>query len=396
MHNIDEKLIEQIRNYHKKCMAVSDFLTDNPEIGGNEIKGAAYIMDFLKEEGYVVTTPYPNVPNSFLAVPQNRLNDTGSRAVFLCEYDALQDIGHACGHSLSCGVSLLGALALNAAYPELPIRIDIMGTPGEESPSYKVILAETGAFDGYEFAAMAHMFGGSNVTCFNTLAVSDLRLTFHGRSSHASYAPEQGINALNAARVFMDAMDMWRQHLPSDCQIHGIVQEGGIFPSIVPDRVVLDYWFRAEFPRHLRDLEEKALNCAQGAALCTGTTFTSESIALPTKPLFSTQIAKTLIGEIFEAMGDSYEDGGKAYGSTDMGDVNLHIPTIHPLVDIAGGVNVPLHDPRFAKLLKTKDGYKGLYRGALLIASFTLQMAFDSELLDTFKQQHREMLAQRI
>jgi len=238
-----------------------------------------------------------------------------------------------------------------------------MGTPGEESPSYKVTLAKDGAFDGYEFAAMAHMCGGKNVTCFNTLAVSDIRFTFKGRSSHASSAPEEGLNALNAVRIFMDAMDMWRQHLPSDCQIHGIVQDGGIFPSVVPEKAVLNYWFRAEFLKNHRDLEEKACKCAQGAALCTGTTVTWESISLPTKPLFSTQIAKTFIGEIFEAMGDSFIEAEKAYGSTDVGDVNLHIPAIHPMIDIAGGERIVLHDPLFTKQLKTENGYRGMCHG---------------------------------
>jgi len=395
MYKIDENLSRQIQNYRERCKSVSDFLTDNPETGGNEVKGATYIKNFLKAEGYIVTTPYPEVPNSFLAVPQNRQNDVGPRIVFLCEYDALKDIGHACGHSLSCGASLLGALALNAAYPELPVRIDIMGTPGEESPSYKVTLAKDGAFDGYEFAAMAHMCGGKNVTCFNTLAVSDIRFTFKGRSSHASSAPEEGLNALNAARIFMDAMDMWRQHLPSDCQIHGIVQDGGIFPSVVPEKAVLDYWFRAEFLKNHRDLEEKACKCAQGAALCTGTTVTWESISLPTKPLFSTQIAKTFIGEIFEAMGDSFIEAEKAYGSTDVGDVNLHIPAIHPMIDIAGGERIVLHDPLFTKQLKTENGYRGMCHGALLLASFAREMALDPEMLVELKEQHKQMLSER-
>ncbi|SHD77679.1 hypothetical protein [Schnuerera ultunensis] len=112
----------------------------------------------LIEEGYEITTPHFGVEQSFLAVKTGMKDKNYPKAVIMCEYDALPGIGHACGHSVSCGVSLLAALALNGAYQDLPFRIDIMGTPAEEYPGGKVFLIDAGAFEGYEFAVMALYF----------------------------------------------------------------------------------------------------------------------------------------------------------------------------------------------------------------------------------------------
>ncbi len=110
MYKLDEKIVERIEYYYERCKDVADYLTDNPETGGNEEKAVKYITDFLKEEGYEITDLLCEVDHSFLAVKNNRMKEDRPRAVIMCEYDALPDVGHACGHSMSCGASLLAAL----------------------------------------------------------------------------------------------------------------------------------------------------------------------------------------------------------------------------------------------------------------------------------------------
>lgn len=388
MYRLDEKILEKINLYYDRCKKIADYLTDHPEVSGTEEKAVRAITSLLKEEGYGVTAPYLDVKHSFLAVKKELKDKAYLKAVILCEYDALPDIGHACGHSISCAVSLLAALAFSSAYPEIPLRIDIMGTPAEEFPGGKIFLAEAGAFDDYEFAAMAHMFH-VNSPNFNVLACTDRYITFKGKNSHASASPCDGLNALNGARIFMDAMDMWRQHLPATSQIHGIIEKGGELPSIVPDHVELNYYFRAKNTKDLDDLLEKTEEAVKGAALCTGTEFEMVQRYPTYADLYSGALSLEVIKEIFSAMGKEAVTFDAPQGSTDAGNVDQLIPVFHPLISATGGKYIALHDPEFAKQMKSEAGYKGLYNGGVLVASLLHRLSTEEGLLKEIQADHR-------
>ncbi len=387
MYFLNERITKNIDKHFEACKEIADYLTDNPETGGNEKKASFRITSFLKEKGYRIKMPIENIPYSFLANKYSK-EDTRPKIAIMCEYDALPDIGHACGHSLSCGSSLLAALALEEFFNELPFRIDVVGTPAEEYPGGKVFLSEKGFFDDYEFAIMAHMFY-KNSPVFKVLACSDRYITFKGKNSHASANPCDGINALNAARIFMDSIDLWRQHIPSTSQIHGIIESGGELPSIVPDRIELNYYFRAKNMVELEDLVEKADKCAKGAALCTGTTYDIKQRYPTYSDIYLNPIAMKTVEEIFYAMGEKSIVFENPQGSTDAGNVDQVIPVFHPLVEITDGEEVPLHDAKFERLMKSNSGYKGMYNGGVLIASIILRMATEPELLKEIQLTHK-------
>jgi len=383
------ELVEQKIDVHfDKCREAADYLTDHPEIGGEEKGSCAYLVSFLRNQGYEVQTPYAGMPHSFLAVPEAKKQVT-RRAVFLCEYDALPEVGHACGHSVSCGASILAGLAINEAFSDRSVRIDIMGTPAEENLGGKVVIAENGGFDGYAYAAMAHM-NNEDCTCFRVLASNDRYITFRGKASHASAAPEIGLNALNAARLFMDAMDMWRQHIPRDCQFHGIVAEGGEAPNIVPDKVVLDYYFRAATMENLALVNEKARICAEGAAHATDTVVTMEQRYPDYGEIFSNEYRDMFMRRIFEKTGRRSAVPKEPKGSSDGGNVDMRIPIFHPMVDITNGrKEIPLHDRAFAALLKTAEAYRGMKDGARILCRIADELEMNPEVEAQIQKDHK-------
>ena len=193
---VQEAIRDQVEKYFDKVRTLADHLTEHPEISGEEKESCAYITDFLKELGYEITAPYAGMPHSFLAVDREKRDFKGPKAAFICEYDALPEVGHACGHSYSCAISILGALALREAYHDLPMRIDLIGTPGEEFVGGKCYMTENGGFDGYEYAAMVHL-NNEDVTYFQVLASNDRYFTFHGKAAHASACPEEGLSLIH-------------------------------------------------------------------------------------------------------------------------------------------------------------------------------------------------------
>lgn len=384
-----EYLQNFITKYYEKSKMLADYLTTHPELSGEEEKSCLYIVDFLKKEGYEVETPYAKMPHSFIARKKNKEGIKKDRkAAFLCEYDALPEVGHACGHSYSCGVSILAALALNDAYEDNPVQIDIIGTPGEETVGGKVIMADNGAFDNYEYVAMVHMNNEDNAH-FNVLASNDRFITFEGRSAHASASPEKGLNALNAARLFMDAMDMWRQHLTRDCQIHGIIVHGGDAPNIVPDKVTLDYYFRADSLKKLYDINEKARLAMEGAALATGTKCHMEQRYPDYGEIFSNEYKEKFINELFENIGRVGKSVNEPMGSTDIGSIDVKIPVFHIMLDIANGdKSISLHNKAFEELLYTENAAKGLRDGAMILMKLAYRLATEEDTYNRIKQDH--------
>lgn len=388
MYELDKKLTEKVDEFFPVCREIADFITAHPETGLDNPLAVEKITKLLEQQGYEITLPYGGLDSAFLAVPRGRSAEKGPRAVFMCETDALPEVGHACGHSVSSAASLLAVLALNAAYPDLPIRFDLMGTPGEEYPGGKIFLAKAGCFNDYEFAAMAHL-KDANMPDSPFMACSDDYITFHGQSAHASIAPTEGRNALNAARLFMEAMDMWRQHLPRNTQHHSIITNGGVLPSVVPDKIELNYYWRAQTMKDLHDLESKAYKAMEGACLCTGCTVEHEQQYETYGDLYQNPVSRNAITEIFDAMGLEYQIDNVPSGSSDAGNVDQLIPVFHPFIAATGGRQIPLHDREFEAMMHTDHACEALRNGAVLLASIGLRMAREPELLKEIQRKHK-------
>lgn len=385
-----EKIRKSISLFFEKADQLGEYLTDHPEISGQETESCKFITGFLEEQGYEIIAPITDMPCSFLAIDKKRKDFAGKKAAFLCEYDALPEVGHACGHSYSCAISILGALALRDAYPELPMRIDLIGTPGEEFVGGKCYMTERGAFDEYEYAAMIHLYN-QDTTHFEILASNDRYFTFHGKAAHASAFPEKGRNALNAARLYMEAMDMWRQHITKDCQFHGIVVKGGEAPNIVPEEVSLDYYYRAATLENLWNLNKISETCAQGAAMATGTTVEWEQRYPDYGEIYWNEYMDEFMKGLFRNAGREPQPSPGPGGSSDIGNVNLRIPVFHPLLDITDcDKNCVVHSVGFEKLLHTPSAKKALYDGAHIMAELAYRLAVEPEYLVQMKKDHAE------
>lgn len=377
-----------VQDYVNQCLEIANYITNHPEVSGEEKIACSCITEFLREYRYEITTPYVGVPYSFLAVKKNKTDKKLPKIALLCEYDALPEVGHACGHSVSGMISVLAALTLEKSFPDFPMQIDIIGTPGEELECGKVLIADNGGFEGYEFAAMAHLFS-MNVPFFKVRAVGDMEVTFHGKSAHASAEPWEGRNALNAVQLFFHALDMMRQHITPDCQMHGVITNGGILPSIVPEEASCYFYPRADSMKNLNKLYNRMIKCAEGAAIATETTCEIKSLYPKTSDLYCTPTGKLMMQEIFDTLELPYSKEEVSLGSTDAGNVDLLIPTFHPGISIGDNANIKLHSKEFADLVKSDAAKATLVNGARVVAELCAELAYSEGLLDVIKEEHK-------
>lgn len=356
---------EEIGREHAALAALSDDIFDHPEVSGQETETCRKMVSLLRDRGCRVETPFAGLPTAFRGIfgPDNHTH----KIAILAEYDALPEIGHACGHCLSGSISILAALALRRLQDQLDADVHIIGTPAEEDLGGKAVMVKGGVFDGYDMAMMVHLYD-RNLLASKLLAMDSYMYHFRGKAAHASNAPWEGANALNAAQLMLHAMDMLRQHVKPDVRMHAVIRNGGEAPNIVPEEASVEVYVRALDRRYLNDVTGKVDDCARGAAVATQTTWKKYPTAESYDNLAPNQAGLDSLKEVFQELDLPLDDDPELiFGSSDVGNVSFVCPTFHPCLQAADR-GVAIHTRAFASSMKTEAAYRALSNGARLIA----------------------------
>ena len=376
-------LLASIQTDLPALCALNDHLADHPEISGQETETCRTLTGLLRERGYRVETPFAGLPTAFRAVLGP---DTHSHKIaILTEYDALPELGHACGHCLSGSISLLAALALGPLQDRLDADIHLVGTPMEEDIGGKALMVKQGIFAPYDMAMMVHLYD-QNLLAPKLLAMDSFLYTFHGRPAHASNAPWEGRNALNGAMLMLHAMDMLRQHVKPDVRMHSVIRNGGEAPNIVPEEATAEVYVRALDRVYLNDVIRMVDDCARGAAIATQTTWEKSATAEPYDNLVPNRTGLESLEEVFRDLGLPLNgDPSIIFGSSDVGNVSFVCPTFHPCLQVVDR-GVAIHTRAFASAMKTERAHRALADGAALIACQIARIFSDPQRIRGLKE----------
>lgn len=383
----------KIREYHTELTALNDDLADHPEISAKEFETSKKIAALLERHGYAVELPFAGLPTAFRGI--YGANDHSHKIAILTEYDALPEIGHACGHCLSGSISALAALALRDLQDALDADVHIIGTPMEENYGGKAAMVRQGVFDGYEMAMMVHLYD-QNLLAPKLLAMDSFMYYFHGKPAHASNSPWEGNNALNGATLMLHAMDMLRQHVKPDVRMHAVIRNGGEAPNIVPESASAEVYIRSLDRPYLNDVIRKVDDCARGAAIATQTTWDKEATAEPYDNLVPNAPGLQALEEVFAELGLPLNgDPSVIFGSSDAGNVSFVCPTFHPCLQVVDR-GIAIHTHPFAQAMKTQRAHRALDDGARLIAWQTAKIFSDPARLAAVKADFRPAGAVKI
>lgn len=357
-------LFEKGKEMHKELCEISDFIYQNPELGNEEYKAVEKLTSFLQEHNFEIETEFLGIKTAFRATYDS--NKEGPTIGYLCEYDALPEIGHGCGHNMIGSMSAGAGIILSKVLNEIGGKIIVYGTPAEETNGAKVIFAEQGVFDELDVAMMVHP-SDKTIESGTSMALYPLQFTYTGKTAHAASCPQDGINALNSVIQLFNGIDALRQHVTPDVRIHGIITNGGVAANIVPDKAVAQFYFRASTKEILDDVLVKAKNIAQGAALMTGSKLEITRYELPNDNLKTNKRLSEAFSENLRKLGvkDIYE--AKDTGSSDIGNVSHKTPTIHPYIGISN-CNVTGHSVNMADATITPFAHERLLIGTLALA----------------------------
>ncbi len=357
---------------------VSREIHAHPELAFEERRASALLVDTVREAGLAVESGAYGLDTAFAA-------DFGTgetRVAVLAEYDALPEIGHACGHNLIATAALGAVLSLHRVADELPGRVRLLGTPAEESGGGKELMARHGALDGVDAALMIHP-AGVNLRTMPAICVAEVEARYRGVAAHAAAMPERGVNALDALVLAYQSIAALRQHIRSTDRIHGIITNGGQAPNVVPERAAGRFYVRARTAPELEVLKERVTGCLRAGAQATGAQVELEWGEVDYLDLRPNEPLESCFQKNAEALGRSFfpieKVPASVVGSTDMGNVSHRVPSIHPML-AAAPPHVTIHNAEFAEYAGSEQGDAAALDGAKALAMTAIDFLCDEPL----------------
>jgi aminobenzoyl-glutamate utilization protein B len=284
----DLEFINKVMEEKKDLITeVSSKIWSYAELPYAEAKSSSLLCEVLRSEGFSVTEGVAEIPTAFTASFGNGKPVFG----FLGEYDALDILsqeagnpekkpvkdgapGHGCGHNL-LGAGVLGAAIASKEYlkeNKLQGTVIYYGCAAEEGAGAKQFMARAGLFDGVDFVYTWHPATINEVQSERSVSIMGANFEFKGVTSHAGGSPHLGRSALDAAELMSVGVNYLREHMIDQARVHyAYVDAGGVSPNVVQDHALIKYEVRSPKVKQVKELFERVVNVAKGAALMTDT-----------------------------------------------------------------------------------------------------------------------------
>ena len=383
MNTLYKKINESIIIHLDEYFDLVKDMYEHPEIGFQEFHTQEILTDYLIKVGFDIKQ---SVVCKTDFIGEYKSEKAGPTIAFMCEYDALPEVGHGCGHNLIAGIGIAAGEALKGIADEIGGTIRVIGTPAEENFGGKVFMSEAGIFNDVDVALMVHP-GNKHGVGGKSSAINPIKFEFFGKNAHAC-EPEEGRSALDAAVMTYVQLNMLRQFVKPGTFIHGIIRHGGEAANIIPAYASLEYYFRAPKMAYAKEVTEKAIKIAEGACMAHGVTMKTTSFESPYDDTLVNYRLASLLKEKYEYLGLTdidpvNEEGG---GSSDVGNVSYICPTLQGSIKIAEK-DVLAHSKEFADATVSKMGKDALENAAKAIAYMACDLITNKDLLNEVKEE---------
>jgi amidohydrolase len=365
---------------------LSQSIHQNPELRFEETKAAAWISELLRKKNYKVESNLAGMPTAFRARAGRA---GGPQIAILAEYDALPEIGHACGHNLIATGAVGAFLAAAAVADTAGGEVVLLGTPAEEGGGGKIKLIDAGFFEGLDAAMMFHPFD-RDILAHPALANTWITFDFTGRPSHAAAAPHEGSSALTACMDTFRLVDGQRVHFRDGVRVHGFITNGGQAVNIIPERAACELSVRARDAVELARVRAIVERCGRAAALASDV-----EVVIAARQGYRDMRNNMALARAFGAHLSSLGRAPKetdprvGAGSTDMGDVSHVVPSIHPYLGIVDENEALCHEHRFAAAAGSDRGTQTALVAAKAMARTAIELLTTPSLREAAKAEWR-------
>lgn len=379
------KIYEYIDDNELKITEMADYIFDNPEIGGQEYKASKILTEFLKENGFEIEMPIAGLDTAFRATYEN--GKGGPSIGLLCEYDAIEGMGHACGHHMQGPSIVYSAVSLKENLKDNDFKIVVYGTPAEETFGGKLNMIKEGYFKDIDIAFMMHA-GTTTTTDVRSLALSKFDVNFHGISTHSALKPEEGRSALDGILVMANGIEFLREHVRDDVRMHYSITNGGGAPNAVPRFSSAKVMLRSYDRGYLNSVIERFKNIVKGASLITETDYEIiEEKSLDNKiPVIS--LNNILMDNAKDVDAPCIRPPREKTGSTDFGNVMYLIPGSCIRVAFVDE-KASSHSEQYIKAGKSEEAHKATILATKILAKSSYDIIINKDLLKVIKEEFK-------
>lgn len=365
---------------------LASYIHANPEIAFEEKKAASALSSYLHEAGFIVETGIAGLETAFKAVFKK---GDGPRIAVLAEYDALQGLGHACGHNLIATSALGCAVAVKHAleHSDLQGSIEVYGTPAEEDGGGKIIMLDHGVFDGLDAVFLMHPTSAMARIGGECVSFTDFVIEYFGKSAHAESHPENGINALDAANLFYQAVGLTRQQLRDSIHVCCILAESEKDIGRIPDYAKLEVEISTMRVKDIETTKQKIINIAEGMALASGCRVSYKEI-----PGYYGRMPNAVLGELCRqemlALQEPMMEGMPSdAGGEDLGNVSRVIPACNLYMTLLPEKKISGHTEQFRELAISDAGKHCLDVSSKGMANSIVRLFQEPDLLKQAKEE---------
>lgn len=383
------EVLNRIDESKARWISMADQIFDHPEAGFEEVFACQLLTQCLKEHGFTVQTGIAGIETAFRA---EYICGKGTVSIgFLCEYDALKGIGHACGHHTQGPVCLAAAIAIKEVLRDLDYRLVIYGTPAEETVGGKILMKEQGCFQDIDVALMMHP-GPTTTTDIKCMALATYEVDFHGRTAHAAMNPEKGRSALDAVMLTAHGIECLREHVLEDTRMHFAILNAGGPSNVVPADAKMEICMRSYDTAYVEHVAQRVRKIVEGAALMTETDFRIQE-----KPFFQAKIPVLSLNELLMENArmlncPTIRPPREKTGSTDFGNVMYDVPgSCIRLAFVPEGTSA--HSEEYLKAGKSEEAHIATILGAKVLAASAYDLITDPKRMQAIRQEFAEKKA---
>lgn len=383
------QFVRGMQQHASQAFSLNYGIANDPELSGEEYHACAAYVALCRSLGMEVTEQFAGLPTAFKATVR-KVEQPVLKIALLAEYDALPEIGHGCGHSANGAMSFLAAASF-LEIEDMPVQIDLIGTPDEELRGGKVAMCEQGIFREYDLAMMVHVMPDKTRANSHFLALSDYRVAFHGQTAHAASSPWNGRNALNGAMLAIHAIDMLRQHVRPETRIGVYIVHGGTASNVVPDYAEIECCIRHSERPYLNEVIAKIKKCFEGAAMATETAYEMTQVGYEFDNMIWNEAATNVSRSVLQEMGIPFSEQEDCQ-SSDIGNVSHQCPALHICLAM-GDTYYSEHSVEIANAVKSKTIEPVILNGAEIMGRIVFKLLENESLRKAVKDEFQRSIS---
>jgi len=374
-----DNLFKRLDAMKSELVTMARTMWENPEIGHQEYMACELLSDMLEKAGFEVERGAAKMDTAFFA--SKKSSKPGPKVAFVAEYDALPEIGHACGHNLFSSAAIGAGISIGELIDEIGGEVVVIGSPAEEgvveNNGGKIFLIEEGYFKDVDACFIFH---SEEETVIERSLVTSMavKADFKGYGVHAGGSPQLGINALTAGMLTLNNTNAMRQQFYPGDSLNGVVYEGGLMPNTIPEDCKMAFSTRAKTKKNLHRVIDMLKRSVEAAALVTGCKY---QLHLPEHNYEDTLCNHEMglvLAEIFDKLGVCYNQFDERDYAWDVGNISYVCPVLASYIKI-GPKGIVCHTDEFKQAANSEEGYNGMLIGAKGMAATALEFYLNED-----------------